>query len=604
MKISSSLLFFLLFLWLLFTITFANATTTSSSSIVSKCDSVAEAAPAAAEEEDRRQSIVLPTQFMIQVGQYQPFSFIQPFYQSPTYRLCDKVPASLGAYLGGGGSGSGSGDVVDEMMSMHVIDGRDDAVDQQVLRLGACAGFFNHFDKLNVTLNKLSHSAWHNGSQVFNFCHYCVDDSDNYLASNSSTYSSIVELLFEQKKDRCVRRGGRSHAESGDASKEPVPLLFYAKDYLSRRTRLMPTCLCVPGEARSFGFNCGRYQRVFIPLSLFVTPWITILFYILVLCYGVLYVVIPSVVECFGLIRLKSHHSQDTCWRRMKEVFGIRHQSIFFLILSCFLNSIEQIFSFTFPFMGVRSYGVFRIVSVLLVPTYYYLTMIHWAHSCSVVESEDSGDFKSMHWFHRILVACVYLESIYCVVSLFIGIRVSLQLSYALIAIYIGVNGIVLPIGFLFYGIRILVQIKKSFLYNNKKSSLIRLRLTQFVIVAQVVFLMVVTFALILMLTYITNWDLLGLWFGVFRDDIVDVCILIVTVLMMIMLTRPRSVQHAYGATIGGLMLCKFFTNTGTKTKKRLIQATRYIEDDDTLSTSDDLAYYRFTSPSSQTPIE
>ncbi len=520
-------------------------------------------------------------------------------------------------------------------------------------------------------MSNSGHKDWQHAASAFNFCYYCVNYSDNSTdvlqndqerrkVMNGSLSFQSASLMLEKKTTHCFRRrkgdnGGDKDGnvvvvdgdgDDGDDDKWrkrqlSLPLLFFAVDYLDFEKRLISTCLCEKDNARSFGVNCGRYQRVWIPVSMFVAPWVAFVLFLFALLFGYVFIVIPVLVQSVKLIfnctggsngggggvsvsaggssssdMLQNEHSttpmnqrvmrHNVLWTKIKQVFSVRNQALFFLMLSCTFTAIEQVFAFTFPLVGVRSYGLFRSISALLVPVYYFLIMIDWAHSCSVVEKDDTASTDSspvayrqdMHLFHRLMWIANYAQIIYFLVAVVIGIATrKILYTYILTVIYIVPTGIVLPIGFLVYGIRILIQVRKSFLYLDKKASLMRLRLTHFVIVAQLAFLIVVLLSILLLLTYADNWDILGLWFGVFRDRIVDFCVLIVSGLMMVMLTRPRAIMETYGTHLGSILLCRCCP--AKKAKKR-IQLPHFAGDDDETTIDDDeSSYYKFTSSGS-----
>ncbi|KAL9653904.1 hypothetical protein ABK040_012963 [Willaertia magna] len=131
----------------------------------------------------------------------------------------------------------------------------------------------------------------------------------------------------------------------------------------------------------------------------------------------------------------------------------------------------------------------------------------------------------------------------------------SITKAFIILAVVGGLYATIVPFIFIIYGLRIYFQLRK----NSDKISFMKLRLSKFMIAMSIIFFLESIVSTLTLVTYIGNWDILGMSYGILRNGILDILAVIHFSISLFVLFIGKDFKNCYGISLRNAICCNYF---------------------------------------------
>ena len=302
-----------------------------------------------------------------------------------------------------------------------------------------------------------------------------------------------------------------------------------------------------------FGFTCSDFYQDY--QTAFVYRYSVIVF---TLIYASLFVIlllfisIPRIAE--RILTLKKKLNKLNVETYKKVLFSIRHifdivsHPVFWLLLAATCGTIENFLRFIFnfnslkPFFDVYFSGLFRALTALCCLCGYSSLVILWSHIIDISNRKDGKQGLSL--YNKIILSIFYSCLIVSIIIALIVFVATGNYGYAYIVLSCAglVYMMTFTIGFSFYGVKILVTLRKM-----DDRPVFEYRFTKFILGVTVIFIITWIVVLLCLITYSFGFDVIGLFFGITRNIFLDACMVVIVAFSSYMTFNVDAFEIIYG---------------------------------------------------------
>ncbi|KAF0973748.1 hypothetical protein FDP41_007135 [Naegleria fowleri] len=341
---------------------------------------------------------------------------------------------------------------------------------------------------------------------------------------------------------------------------------YYFSDYLKKNVTEwhVPlnapfTCWCEyspQGEQVGFyAFQCyDFYQSYQVP---FVYRFAVVFFAVV---YGTLFlalsffILIPRFVERVRSFTKRSDLPLASNGKKVlmffTHFFDILVQPPVFFWIATIAGFLENLFKFIFNFSSAyglySSYfsGIGRALTAVFMVCGYSALVVQWSHAIDLYNRASKDINGKLSIFNKVILIVFYCSVIITLIIAAIVFATISSYGYAWIVLTIAVLVFLVTfvVGFTFYGMKILLTLRKQ---SNR--GVFEYRFTKFILMTTGMFVFGWFVCFFTLLTYIFGADVLSVFYGITRNLFLDSCLCIVISVSSYITFTPDAFRMTYG---------------------------------------------------------
>ncbi|KAG2378450.1 hypothetical protein C9374_008089 [Naegleria lovaniensis] len=343
------------------------------------------------------------------------------------------------------------------------------------------------------------------------------------------------------------------------------------------------TCWCEyspQGEQVGFyAFQCyDFYQSYQIPFVYrFSVVFFAVIYAILFVALS-FFILIPRFVERVKSFKKRSDLPLAAYGKKIliffTHFFDILVQPPAFFWIATITGFLENLFKFIFNFSSafgfLTSYftGIGRALTTVFMVCGYSALVIQWSHAIDLYNRASKNIDGKLSIFNKVILTVFYCSVIITIIIAGIVFATISQYGYAWIVLTIAVLVFLVTfvVGFTFYGMKILVTLRKQ-----SDRGVFEYRFTKFILMTTGIFVFGWFVCFFTLLTYVFGADVLSVFYGITRNIFLDTCLCVVISVSSYITFTPDAFRMTYGTWLFEkasllMMCCKPVRSTSNET--------------------------------------
>ena len=437
-----------------------------------------------------------------------------------------------------------------------------------------CVDFYTKKHNNNVSSLLLTNKKFAlEFTDAFNYCFLCNINLDNEFISNGIYINT--SKIREQIRTRCNGKNGfvyrhffgrnTYYMREYQANKTESDDITHFVDNLFTQNKIPVLCDCETTVER-FAYRCNdEYHNFLVP---FKKAFLSCFFMIGLCIYiflDLIYLIIPycnvlreNTKTRFGLAKSMGGYGLAKVCKILLDVLILEDLSlviIFFKEMCVIFVFIDNLMQEIWNFNAVNEildpmwYGIGKTFGASCLSCAICALIVKWSHVVHLIRSKDNK--KTLSNKNIVLLLFVMSGNVILILT---GLILSLA-YYQSDYLFAFVTGsmvlipCVMAIIFTIYGFIICHKLKSGGTHN-----IFAMKFTKAIIFFNIGVIFTITIAFTTLPTLITSFDTYGVFFALFRDNIIDSAAIVATIPMSYILFKPENVKKVYG---GYLMCCK-----------------------------------------------
>ncbi|EFC39732.1 predicted protein [Naegleria gruberi] len=328
-------------------------------------------------------------------------------------------------------------------------------------------------------------------------------------------------------------------------------------------------CWCKNELYGGFAYKCAdAYYNFLVRFKYIGTPWWFMFFFTCYLITMTIYNTIPLVHAKNASIKKKIEQRKSREANTIRMYLTIYLEELFLtdlrpsILLLIYMESsfffIENMICFlwNYSFMhgslkNIQLWGCFRALAIYALGYGFSTLMVQWSHIVDLIKSNQSK--KKLSKYNLILLISIYIFNAFLIIIAIVLcsiLKTSVYL-FALAAVAMILVPTILIVSFTTYGIVIYRRLKS---YKNVNIS--QMRFFKFILVFNTALFFGFVLAIIFVPTFISTWDIFGMFVGVFKNFAIDSAGLLATYIITYILINENEFTKCYGIKASRILIC------------------------------------------------